>query len=60
MTSDVNQDCMVGRVSYCKEETQEDACLLLNESMIHLIDIGYYVDYQVNKGKVFVWVVMLI
>ena len=54
MTSDVNQDCMVGRVSYCKEETQEDTCLLLNESMIHLIDSGYYVDYQVNKGKVFV------
>ncbi|WP_161799803.1 hypothetical protein [Neisseria lactamica] len=54
MTSDVNQDCMVGRVSYCKEETQEDACLLLNESMIYIIDSGYYVDYQVNKGKVFV------
>ena len=51
MTSDVNQDCMVGRVSYFKEETQEDACLLLNESIIYLIDIGYYVDYQVNKGK---------
>lgn len=51
MTSDVNQDCMVGRVSYCKEETQKDTCLLLNESIIYLIDIGYYVDYQVNKGK---------
>lgn len=51
MTSDVNQDCMVGRVSYYKEETQEDSCLLLNESMIYLIDSGYYVDYQVNKGK---------
>ena len=51
MTSDANQDCMVGRVSYCKEETQKDACLLLNESIIYLIDIGYYVDYQVNKEK---------
>ena len=59
MTSDVNQDCMVGRVSYCKEETQEDTCLLLNESMIHLIDSGYYVDYQINKGEVSAWFVML-
>jgi len=44
---------------YCKEETQEDVCLLLNESIVYLIDSGYYVDYQVNKGKVFVWFVML-
>ena len=28
--------------------------LLKNESIIFLIDSGYYVDYQVNKGKVFV------
>lgn len=54
MTSDVNQDCMVGRVSSCKEETQEDVCSLLNKSIIYLINIGYYLDYQVNKGKVFV------
>ena len=59
MTSDVNQDCMVGRISSCKEETQKDTCLLLNESMIYLIDSGYYVDYQVNKGKPSVWFVML-
>lgn len=33
--------------------------LLKNESLNLVIDIGYYVDYQVNKGKVFVWFVML-
>ena len=33
--------------------------LLKNESIIFLIDIGYYVDYQVNKEKVSVWFVML-
>lgn len=33
--------------------------LLKNESIIFLIDSGYYVDYQVNKGKVSVWFVML-
>lgn len=33
--------------------------LLKNESMSFLIDSGYYVDYQVNKGKVYVWFVML-
>ncbi len=32
--------------------------LLKNESISFLIDSGYYVDYQVNKGKVFVWFVM--
>ncbi len=25
--------------------------LLKNESLIFIIDSGYYVDYQVNKGK---------
>ena len=34
--------------------------LLKNESISFLIDSGYYVDYQVNKGEVFVWVVMLV
>ena len=33
--------------------------LLKNESFSFLIDSSYYVDYQVNKGKVFVWFVML-
>lgn len=33
--------------------------LLKNESISFLIDSGYYVDYQVNKGKVFVWFIML-
>jgi len=33
--------------------------LLKNESISFLIDSGYYVDYQVNKEKVFVWFVML-
>jgi len=33
--------------------------LLKNESISSLIDSGYYVDYQVNKEKVFVWFVML-
>jgi hypothetical protein len=33
--------------------------LLKNESISFLIDSSYYVDYQVNKGKVFVWFVML-
>lgn len=33
--------------------------LLKNESIIFLIDSGYYVDYQVNKGKVSVRFVML-
>ena len=33
--------------------------LLKNESISFLIDSGYYIDYQVNKGKVFVWFVML-
>ncbi len=33
--------------------------LLKNESIRFLIDSGYYVDYQVNKGEVFVWFVML-
>ena len=33
--------------------------LLKNESLSLVVDIGYYVDYQVNKGKVFVWFVML-
>lgn len=28
--------------------------LLKNESISFLIDSGYYVDYQANKGKVFV------
>lgn len=28
--------------------------LLKNESLIFIIDSGYYVDYQVNKGKPFV------
>lgn len=33
--------------------------LLKNESLSLVVDISYYVDYQVNKGKVFVWFVML-
>ena len=33
--------------------------LFKNESLSLFIDIGYYVDYQVNKEKVFVWFVML-
>lgn len=33
--------------------------LLKNESISFLIDSGYYVYYQVNKEKVFVWFVML-
>ena len=33
--------------------------LLKNESINFFIDSGYYVDYQVNKGKGFVWFVML-
>lgn len=33
--------------------------LLKNESLNSVVDIGYYVDYQVNKGKVFVWFFML-
>ena len=33
--------------------------LLKNESISFLIDSSYYLDYQVNKGKVFVWFVML-
>lgn len=33
--------------------------LLKNESISFLIDSGYYVDYQVNKGRVFIWFVML-
>ena len=33
--------------------------LLKNESISFLIDSSYYVDYQFNKGKVFVWFVML-
>lgn len=33
--------------------------LLKNESISFLIDSGYYIDYQFNKGKVFVWFVML-
>lgn len=36
-----------------------DFYLLKNESLSLVIDIGYYVDYQVNKGKEFVWFVML-
>ena len=31
-----------------------------NESINFFIDSGYYVDYQVNKGKVSVWFVMLL
>ena len=33
--------------------------LLKNESISFLIDSSYYVDYQFNKGKGFVWFVML-
>ena len=33
--------------------------LLKNELINFLIDSGYYIDYQINKGKVFVWFVML-
>ena len=33
--------------------------LLKNEPISFLIDSGYYIDYQVNKGKGFVWLVML-
>ena len=33
--------------------------LFKNEPIKFLIDSGYYVDYQVNKGKVSVWFVML-
>ena len=33
--------------------------LLKNESIKFIVDSGYYVDYQVNKEKVFVWFVML-
>ena len=32
---------------------------LKNESISFRIDSGYYVDYQVNKGEVSVWFVML-
>ena len=33
--------------------------LLKNESLIFIIDSGYYVDYQINKGEVSAWFVML-
>jgi len=33
--------------------------LLKNELINFLIDSGYYIDYQINKRKVFVWFVML-
>ena len=33
--------------------------LLKNESISFLIDSGYYVDYQINKGEVSAWFVML-
>ena len=33
--------------------------LLKNESINFFTDSGYYVDCQVNKGKVSVWFVML-
>ena len=33
--------------------------LFKNELINFLIDSGYYIDYQINKGKVFVWFVML-
>lgn len=36
-----------------------DFYLLKNESLNSVIDISYHIDYQVNKGKVFVWFVML-
>lgn len=32
---------------------------LKNKFISFLIDSGYYVDYQANKGKVSVWFVML-
>ncbi len=32
--------------------------LLKNESIRFLIDSGYYVDYQINKGEVSAWFVM--
>ena len=33
--------------------------LLKNEFLSSVVDSGYYIDSQVNKGKVFVWFVML-
>lgn len=32
---------------------------LKNKSISFNIDSGYYIDYQANKEKVFVWFVML-
>ena len=60
MTSDVNQD-PIKRQLLCFEEREGmvEFHLLKNESISFLIDSGYYVDYQVNKEKVFVWFVML-
>lgn len=42
-----------------KERGMYEFHSLKNESISFLIDSGYYVDYQVNKEKVFVWFVML-
>ncbi len=33
--------------------------LFKNEPIKFLIDSSYYIDYQFNKEKVFVWFVML-
>ena len=33
--------------------------LFKNEPIKFLIDSGYYVDYQINKGEVSAWFVML-
>ena len=59
MTSDVNQDSIKRQLFWFEREGMYDFYLLKNESLNSVVDIGYYVDYQVNKGKVFVWFVML-
>lgn len=59
MTSDVNQNSRKRQLLCFKERGMDEFHLLKNESISFLIDSGYYVDYQVNKGKVFIWFVML-
>ena len=59
MTSDVNQNSRKRPLLCFKERGMYEFHSLKNESISFLIDSGYYVDYQVNKEKVFVWFVML-
>lgn len=59
MTSDVNQDSIKRQLLCFEERGMHEFHLLKNESIKFIVDSGYYVDYQVNKEKVFVWFVML-